>query len=71
MRASFGLKNQHRHAVVTEDAFCGAVPGYLHLEIGMKVPGESFAQVMRDGKKVSEFENACRQRFQICHFEFD
>jgi hypothetical protein len=53
MRASFGIEKPHHHAVVTEYAFCGALPGYLHVEIGRKVPGESFAEVMRDGEQYS------------------
>jgi hypothetical protein len=53
MRASLRLEKPHHHAVAIEDAFCGAVPGYLQTDIGGKVPGEGFAEVMRDGEQYS------------------
>jgi hypothetical protein len=39
--------------MVTQPAFCGGVPGYLHLEIGRMVRGDNFATLLREGEEYS------------------
>jgi hypothetical protein len=46
--ASSGVGHPHWRTCRTEAAFLGTVPGYLHRDIGMRVPGENFETVLRD-----------------------